>query len=246
MDLGYRDKVVLVTGAASTTGFGRQICLSVAEEGAKIVACGTERSQADLEETIRLVKEKEVEALALIFDVRDRDAVNDAVAQAIETFGGIDVLINNAGASKLQHTPFMEMSRDVWEFDIEVNLFGQMNMLQSVVPHMIKAGGGRIINTAGGRGISGLSTYGAAKAGVVEWTKAVAIELAPYNIQVNCFSPGLSHTGLVKGSDDNLISSIARATPQKRLNTPVDVANVVTFLASEKNSYMTGKLIENQ
>lgn len=246
MDLGYTGKVVLVTGAGSPSGFGRQICLHIADEGANIVACGSKRSQTDLEETARMVKEKGVEALALTFDVGNREEVDAAVAKALEVFGKIDVLINNAGKSKLQHTPFMEMGRDVWEFDIAVNLFGQMNMLQSIVPHMIKAGGGRIINMSGGRGVPGLSTYGAAKGGVVEWTKAVAIELAPHNIKVNCFGPGLGHTGLIEGSDEKLVERITMATPQKRLNNPIDVANVVTFLASEKNSYMTGKLIENQ
>jgi NAD(P)-dependent dehydrogenase (short-subunit alcohol dehydrogenase family) len=244
MDLRYKDKVVLVTGAGSSIGFGRAICLLLAEEGASIVACG--RRAGPLEETVAMCRAKGSKAIALLFDVRDADAVEACVEEAIGQFGRIDVLINNAGASKLQHTPFMEMGRDVWEHDIDVNLVGQMRMVRAVVPYMIKQGGGRIVNFSGGRGIPGLSTYGAAKAGVVDFTKALAYELAPYNIYLNTLGPGLSPTGLIEGSDPKGVEMVTLSTAQKRLNTPVDVANMAVFMGSEKNSYMTGGYIHLQ
>ena len=241
MDLGYKGKVVLVTGAGSPIGFGRAICELLADEGADIIACG--RKIEPLQETVEICKAKGVEAIALTFDVRDDDAVDAAVKEAFDHFGHIDVLFNNAGASKLQHTPFMEMGRETWKFDLDVNLYGQMNMVYAVVPYMIKQGGGRIVNFTGGRGIPGLSTYGAAKAGVVDFTKAIAFELAPNNIYVNVLGPGLGHTGLIEGSDLKGVEMVTRSTAQKRLNTPQDVANLAAFMGSDQNSYMTGQLV---
>lgn len=244
MDLGYQGKVVLVTGAGSAIGFGRAICLLLADEGASIIACG--RKAEPLEETAALCREKGAEVMTLLFDVRDGDAVEACVQQGIERFGHIDVLMNNAGASKLQHTPFMAMCPDVWRHDIDVNLIGQMNLMRAVVPYMIKQGGGRIVNFSGGRGIPGLSTYGAAKAGVVDFTKALAFELAPDNIYLNTLGPGLSPTGLIEGSDPKGVEMVTRMTAQKRLNSPEDVANMAVFLGSEKNSYMTGGFVHLQ
>jgi NAD(P)-dependent dehydrogenase (short-subunit alcohol dehydrogenase family) len=244
MDLGYKGKTALVTGAASPIGFGRAICKLLAEEGADIAACG--RNKENLDETVAICKAIGVDAIALIFDVRDADAVDAAAKEAAEHFGRIDVLINNAGASKLQHTPFMEMDRDVWRHDIDVNLIGQMNLVHAVVPYMIGAGGGRIVNFSGGRGIPGLSTYGAAKGGVVDFTKALAYELAPHNIYLNILGPGLSPTGLIQGSDERGIQMVTNSIAQKRLNSPEDVANVTAFLASDKNSYMTGTFVHMQ
>ena len=242
MDLGLKDKVAFVTGCGSQIGFGRRICTLLAEEGCKIAGADVDAKGA--EDTIDQVKKLGVDAIAMSFDVRDREGVDTAVKKTIDKFGKIDILINCAGASKTHDTQFMDMPKEQWYFDIEVNLVGQMNVAQSVLPYMVERKIGKIINFSGGRGIPGLSTYGAAKGGVIEWSNSLAAEVARFNIQVNIFGPGLSPTGLTKGQSEELTKMVTNATKQKRLCNTDDVANIVVFLASDRNSYMTGGFIQ--
>ena len=238
MDLGYKGKVAFVTGCGSPTGFGRRICTLLAEEGCNIIGCDVETETT--EETIRLVKEFGVEGLALVFDVRDRTAVDAAVKKAIDKFGKIDILVNNAGASWSHASNFVDMTKEMLYFDIEVNLLGQMNVAQAILPYMIEKKFGRIINFLGGRGVPGLSAYGAAKGGVKEWSNSLAVEVAQYNVYVNTFAPGLAYTGLTKGASEGFMQHVTNMTKQKRLCTAEDVAPIIAFMASDKNSYMTG------
>ncbi len=241
MDLNLKNKVALVTGAGSPIGFGRRICTMLAEEGCHIIACDI--SQTEVEESAKLVAELGRESMFSVFDVRDKNAVEEAVKKAVEKFGRIDILINCAGASYSQHCLFIDQSPKEIYFNLEVNLIGQMNVAQAVLPTMIKQKSGRIVNFAGGRGIPGLSTYGAAKAGIIDWTSALAAEIAPHNIYVNVFGPGLSNTGLVKGQSPDFMQKVTMSTKQKRLCNPEDVASFVVFMASERNSYMTGEFV---
>jgi len=241
MDLGFKGKVAFVTGCGSPIGFGRKICQVLAEEGCKIIGCDLNLEGA--KETIKLVEEAGSEGIAIKMDVTKKDEVEAAVKEGLARFGQIDVLINCAGASSTQHTKFVDMTDEQIDFDVNVNLYGQMNVAKAILPHMIERRTGRIVNFTGGRGIPGLSIYGAAKAGIIEWTKALAAEVAPYNIYVNVFGPGLSKTGLIKGQSPEFIEMVTRSTKQKRLCTPDDVAPFVVFLASDKNSYMTGELV---
>jgi NAD(P)-dependent dehydrogenase (short-subunit alcohol dehydrogenase family) len=162
------------------------------------------------------------------------------VRKGIEEFGHIDILVNNAGASS-RMMPFIESSREDWEYDIRVNLIGQMNVAHAVLPHMMSRKSGRIINTSGGQGIPTLSMYGAAKAGVVTFTRALARELQGTGVIVTVYSPGLGATGLT--ADDPRMDSIAPTLPLGRLCTPQDVAPIVTFLASELSDYMAASMI---
>lgn len=243
MDLGIKGKVAFVTGCGSPIGFARKICITLAQEGCKVVACDIEKAFDGTKETIKLVEEAGSEGLALAFDVRDRAAVDEAVAETIARFGLIDILINCAGASASQHEKFIDMKKEQVYFDIEVNMVGQMNVAQAILPHMMQRKSGRIVNFAGGRGVPGLSVYGAAKAGIIEWTNALAAEIAPFNIYANTFGPGLSKTGLIKGQSEKFLEMVTNTTKQKRLCTADDVAPFVVFLASDKNSYMTGEFI---
>jgi len=238
MDFGLKDKVAFVTGCASPIGFGRKICAVLAEEGCKIA--GADLDAKGTEDTIRAIRELGAEGIALSIDVRDRAAVDAAVKKTIDTFGKIDILINCAGASYSQNTHFIDQKKEEWYFDIEVNLVGQMNVAQSILPFMIERKYGRIVNFSGGRGIPGLSTYGAAKAGIVEWTNALSSEVAQFGINVNVFGPGLSHTGLTKDQSPEFMERVTKGTKQKRLCTPDDVAPIIAFMVSEKNNYMTG------
>lgn len=237
MDLKLKDKVALVTGAGSQIGYGKAIALTLAEEGCDIII-----GDIDLEGAKQTAAEIEVigrKALVIKVNVADRAQVDDMVKKGLDKFGKIDILVNNAGASS-KMMPFIEMKKEDWDYDIGVNLYGQMNVAQAVLPHMISRNQGRIINTSGGQGIPTLSTYGAAKAGVVMFTKALAKEVASSGIIVTFYSPGLGATGLTV--DDPRMESIAPSLPLGRLCTPQDVAPVVAFLASDLSSYMAASL----
>ena len=238
MDLQLKDKVAFVTGVGSKIGFGRAIARVLAEEGAIIVACS--RNPEGVAECVNEVAALGAQVVGFDFDVTDAKACEEAAAKAVEHFGRIDILINNAGASKYQYKPFIEMTNEDIDFDINTNLRGQMNVAHAVLPYMLKAGSGNIVNFAGGCGIPGLSCYGAAKGAVIEWTFALAREVGRAGIKVNVFGPGLSRTGLVEGQSEEFLSRVAGGTPTGTLCTPEDVANVVAFMCSPKNSYMTG------
>jgi len=233
MDLKLTDKVALVTGTGSQIGYGKAIALTLAQEGCNIIS-----ADIDLDGAIQTAAEVEAsgrKALAVKVDVRNRDEVDDMVKKSLDKFGRIDILINNAGVSS-KWRPFVETSKDDWDYDIGVNLYGQMNVTQAVLPHMISRKSGRIINTSGGQGIPGISLYGAAKAAVVQWTRALSKEVAPHGIIVSVYSPGLGATGLTV-NDPRDLEDQAKETIQGRLCTPQDVGNLVAFMASELSDY---------
>jgi NAD(P)-dependent dehydrogenase (short-subunit alcohol dehydrogenase family) len=233
MDLKLTDKVALVTGTGSQIGYGKAIALTLAEEGCDIVSADKDIKGA--EQTAEEVISRGRKALAIEVDVRNRREVDEMVKNTTDEFGKIDILVNNAGVSS-KWKPFMEMNNDDWDYDIGVNLYGQMNVAQAVLPHMVSRKSGRIINTSGGQGIPGISLYGAAKGAVVQWTKALAKEVAPYGIIVSVYSPGLGATGLIR-DDPRELDSLAKNNLLGRLCTPEDVGNLVAFMVSEKSSY---------
>ena len=237
MDLRLKEKVAIVTGAGSQIGYGKAIALTLAEEGCNLIL-----GDIDLEGLKRTADEimaSGKKALAVKVDVTDRVQVDEMVKKGIEEFGRIDILINNAGASS-KMMPFIESRRKDWEYDIQVNLIGQMNVAHAVLPHMISRSTGRIINTSGGQGLPMLSMYGAAKAGVVMFTRALAKELQGTGVIATVYSPGLGATGLTV--DDPRMDTIAPVLPLGRLCTPQDVAPIVAFLASEVSDYMAASM----
>jgi NAD(P)-dependent dehydrogenase (short-subunit alcohol dehydrogenase family) len=238
MDLQLKDKVALVTGAGSQIGYGKAICLTLAEEGCHIVAADINLKGA--KQTAEQVEALGRRALAVKVDVTKQADVDAMVAKAIEKF---DILVNNAGASS-RLRPFMEMTEEDWNFDIQTNLYGQMRVARAVLPHMLARKYGRIVNTSGGQGIPNISIYGAAKGGVVQFTKALAREVAPQGIIVNAVGPGLGKTGLVYRAPKEMLDGEKKASLLKRLCEPADVAPVVAFLASDKCSYMIGQLVQ--
>jgi 3-oxoacyl-[acyl-carrier protein] reductase len=243
MDLNMKGKVALVTGAGSEIGFGKQCCLGLVEEGAIIVASDINLTGA--EKTIALIKERGGGGLALKCDVTDRESVNGMVKTVMDQYGKIDILINNAGGTS-HSKPFIEQTRKDWDFDIQLNLYGQMNVMQEVLPHMIKAGYGKVVNFCGGRGLPGLGTYGAAKGGIEHITHSIAAEVGKYGVYVNCIVPGLSKTHFVDNMNQNFVTAVEKGLYQQRLCNAVDVANLTVFLASDKNSYMMGGVIRIQ
>jgi NAD(P)-dependent dehydrogenase (short-subunit alcohol dehydrogenase family) len=241
MDLNLKDKVALVTGAGSQIGYGKAIAVTLAEEGCDIIAADIDSEGA--QQTAAAVETLGRKSLSVKVDVTVQSEIDDMVKRVIEKFGKIDILVNNAGASS-QLRPFMEMTEEDWNFDIGVNLYGQMRVARAVLPHMIARGYGRIINTSGGQGIPSISIYGAAKAGVVMFTQALAREVASQGVIVNAVGPGLGKTGLVYRAPWEFLEAERQKSLLKRLCTPEDVAPVVAFLASDRCSYMVGQLIQ--
>ena len=240
MDLGLTGRTALVTGAGSRIGYGRGIVLSLAAEGCNIIAAdidldGARSTAADAEAT-------GVSAVGLQADVSNRAEVDAMVEAALKHFGHIDILVNNAGTSS-PLKPFVEMTRADWDLDIQVNLYGQMNVAQALLPHMMSRHYGRIINFSGGRGIPNISVYGAAKAGIMAFTEALAREVAAAGIIVNGIGPGLGETGLVQHAPREFLEQNRQRSTLKRLCTPEDVGPAVAFLASDVCSYMTGQFI---
>jgi 3-oxoacyl-[acyl-carrier protein] reductase len=241
MDLLLKNKVALVTGAGSQIGYGKAICLTLAEEGCDVVCAdiNLEGAKQTAAEIVALGRK----ALPVKADVTEQAQVDAMVSKAIKKFGKIDILVNNAGASS-QLRPFIEMTEEDWEFDIQTNLVSQMRVARAVLPHMLTRKYGRIINTSGGQGFPDISIYGAAKGGVVQFTKALAREVAQYGIIVNAVGPGLGKTGLVWRAPKSMLEGGKRESLLHRLCEPRDVAPVVAFLASDKCSYMLGQLIQ--
>jgi 2-hydroxycyclohexanecarboxyl-CoA dehydrogenase len=240
MDLKLQDKVALVTGAGSQIGYGKGIALTLAEEGCHIVAADLDLDGA--KKTADEIKALGRKAIAIKVDVSNRAEVDAMVTEALEKFGKIDILANNAGASS-PNKPFIEMTQADWDKDIHVNLYGQMNVAQSVLPHMISRHYGRIINTSGGIGLPSISVYGAAKAGVVAFTQSLAKEVTAEGVFVNAVAPGLALTGLVSTAPPEFLEFIKETTILKRFCTPEDLAPVVAFLASDVCSYMVGQVV---
>jgi NAD(P)-dependent dehydrogenase (short-subunit alcohol dehydrogenase family) len=240
MDLLLAGKVALVTGAGSPTGYGKEIARTLAREGCTVAAADINVAWA--QQTAAEIGNAGGRAFAVQADVTNRAEVDNMVRNLIDQFGKIDILINNAGASSRER-PFMQMTRDDWDKDIQVNLIGQMNVTQAVIPYMAKEHYGRIVNTSGGQGIPMISVYGAAKAGVEAWTHALALEVAPLGIFVNGVAPGLGETGLTVNNPREIMETNRERSALKRLCSPADVAPAVAFLASDVCSYMVGQWI---
>jgi NAD(P)-dependent dehydrogenase (short-subunit alcohol dehydrogenase family) len=240
MDLGLKGKTALVTGTGSQIGYGKGIAMTLAGEGCNIISADVDFEGA--KQTADKVEAMGCEALAVKVDVANRDQVDAMVNAAIDRFGQIHILVNNAGTSS-QLRPFVEMTKADWDLDISVNLVGQMNVAQAVLPHMISRKYGRIINFSGGRGIPNISIYGAAKAGVMAFTESLAREVAAHGVIVNGIGPGLGETGLVKKAPTAFLEENRQRSALKRLCTPEDVGPAVAFLASDVCSYMVGQFI---
>jgi NAD(P)-dependent dehydrogenase (short-subunit alcohol dehydrogenase family) len=244
MDLGFKDKVALVTGAGSQVGFGKAISVTLAKEGCDVIVVDINMEGA--QKTASEIKSLGRQSMAVKVDLTNRADVNDMVKTISEKFNKIDILVNNAGAiSALK--PFMERTEAEWDLDINLNLKGVMYCTRAVLNGMIARKYGKIINISSigaKKGKRNTSTYGAAKAGVIGFTQNLAVELAGQGINVNCIAPGLGVTGFAGGSPPPEIMEKALETiPVKRTTTPQDIANTVVFLASDISSDIVGQTI---
>lgn len=236
------NKVALITGA--TRGIGKQIALTLAQEGYNI-AINYRKENEDLTELKKEIEEKQVKYLAVQGDVSNFDDCERFVKQVIEKFGDIDVLVNNAGITK--DMLLMRMKPEDFEQVIDVNLMGTFYVTKNVIPYMMKARSGRIINISsvvGVAGNAGQTNYAASKAGIIGFTKSLAKEVASRNILVNSIAPGFIETSMTDVLKEEVKEEIAKNIPLKRMGKAEDVANLVKFLASEESSYITGQVIQ--
>ena len=235
------DKCALITGA--TRGIGKQIAITLAKQGYNI-ALNYRKENEELENTKKEIEKIGVQVLAVKGDVANFENCENFVKQVIERFGQIDVLVNNAGITK--DMLLMRMKKEDFEQVIDTNLVGTFNVTKNVVPYMMKARSGRIINISSVVGIScnaGQTNYSASKAGIIGFTKSLAKEIASRNILVNAVAPGFIETNMTDVLKDDVKQEIAKNIPLKRMGTTQDVANVVKFLASDDSSYITGQVI---
>ena len=235
------DKCALITGA--TRGIGKQIAITLAKQGYNI-ALNYRKENEELENSKKEIEEIGVQVLAVKGDVANFENCENFVKQVIERFGQIDVLVNNAGITK--DMLLMRMKKEDFEQVIDTNLVGTFNVTKNVVPYMMKARSGRIINISSVVGISGnagQTNYSASKAGIIGFTKSLAKEIASTNILVNAVAPGFIETNMTDVLKDDVKQEIAKNIPLKRMGTAQDVANVVKFLASDDSSYITGQVI---
>jgi NAD(P)-dependent dehydrogenase (short-subunit alcohol dehydrogenase family) len=241
----FEGKVVLVTGAVSERGIGRATALAFAKEGAHVVvtdvvAEGVERVAAELNE--------HTQAIGAVADVRSKAEMERVVARAVEQFGGLDILINNAGLTR--PTKFLDISEGEYDLVVDVNLKGMFMTTQAAVPAMLKRGKGAIVSLSSvsgqrGGGVFGTSAYSAAKAGIAGLTRALARELSPQGIRVNCVAPSLIDTDIFGGQvTEERKKELGESTLVGRVGRVDDVVNGILFLADDASAYLTGVTLD--
>lgn len=236
-----QNKVALITGA--TRGIGKGIALKFAEQGSNVAF--TYVSSEDK----ALALEKELSAFGIKAkgyksDAADFKAADELVNQVVAEFGTIDVLVNNAGITR--DTLLMRMSEQQWDEVINANLKSVFNLTKAVQRPMLKAKNGSIINMSsvvGVKGNAGQSNYAASKAGIIGFTKSVALELGSRNIRCNAIAPGFIETEMTGALDEKVVQQWRDTIPLKRGGSAEDVANLTLFLASNMSAYITGQCI---
>ena len=232
-------KVALITGGSR--GIGKEIAKKFAIKGYNIVINYVSEN-TDLN---KLKEEfKETEVLFVKTDVTNYESCENMVKKAIEKFGKIDVLVNNAGITK--DGLLMRMKEEDFDKVIKVNLKGTFNMTKNVIPYMMKQRNGRIVNIAsvvGVTGNAGQANYAASKAGIIGFTKTVARELASRNILANCVAPGFIKTDMTDVLSETVKENIHSQIPLNKMGEAKEVASAVYFLASEENTYITGQVL---
>jgi NAD(P)-dependent dehydrogenase (short-subunit alcohol dehydrogenase family) len=238
-----RGRTAIVSGAAGPRGIGFATAKLFVEHGCRVALL-----DLDASETSEAARTLGADHLGLACDVTDKPACVNAVADVQSHFGQIDILVNNAGFS--DPAKVCDITPEAWDRIQDVNLRGVLYLSQAVIPHMRARGAGTIacmssVSAQRGGGILGGPHYSAAKAGVLGLGKAMARELGPDGIRVNCVAPGLIRTDLIAGRiSGERQDSIRHDIPLGRLGLPLDVANAFLFLASDLSSYLTGTVID--
>ena len=243
---GVQDRVALVTGGAQ--GIGEGIAHRLAEGGAKV---GVLDLQQDAAQAVAdAIKAKGGQAIGLGADVSKRDQVQAAVDQLVGEFGGLQILVNNAGV--IRDNLLFKMTDDDWNLVMDVHLRGAFVCTQVAQKHMVDAKFGRVISmsSTSATGNRGQANYSTAKMGLQGFTKTLAIELGPFGITANAIAPGFIETAMTKATAerigltiDQFRENVAKTVPVRRGGLPADIANAVAFFAAEESGYVTGQVL---
>jgi 3-oxoacyl-[acyl-carrier protein] reductase len=233
-------KIALVTGAAR--GLGRMISEYFAESGAK-VACIDVNAET-LAETVSAIRNAGGTAEAFACDVTNSEMVNDTVNKVVELWGGLNILVNNAGVTR--DNLLVRMKDEQWDLVLNINLRGTFFFTRAAARPMMKAHQGRIINIASVSGLMGNPgqvNYSASKAGIIGLTRTVARELASRHVTVNAVAPGFIATDMTAKLGEEILEQVRKQVPLGQLGEPRDIADAVLFLASDAASYITGHVL---
>tara|TARA_B100000809_G_scaffold133591_1_gene131307 strand:- start:264 stop:1010 length:747 start_codon:yes stop_codon:yes gene_type:complete len=234
------NKIAIVTGASR--GIGSAIAHNLSKAGAKVVLIS--RSIDALKSVESEIKSNGGEAISITADVSNLESFTNAINQVVETWGTVDILINNAGITK--DNIILRLKEEDWDAVIDINLKGCFNGIKAVTRPMLKSRSGRIINITSVIGLignSGQSNYAASKAGILGLTKSIAKELGPRNITVNAIAPGYIQTEMTDNLDQTSKDNLMKSIPLQRLGKPEEIASLVCFLASEEAAYITGQTL---
>jgi 3-oxoacyl-[acyl-carrier protein] reductase len=234
------NKIAIVTGASR--GIGSAIAHNLSKAGAKVVLIS--RSIDALKSVESEIKSNGGEAISITADVSNLESFTNAISQVVETWGTVDILINNAGITK--DNIILRLKEEDWDAVIDINLKGCFNGIKAVTRPMLKSRSGRIINITSVIGLignSGQSNYAASKAGILGLTKSIAKELGPRNITVNAIAPGYIQTEMTDNLDQTSKDNLMKSIPLQRLGKPEEIASLVCFLASEEAAYITGQTL---
>ena len=234
-------KVALITGA--TRGIGKAIAIRLANAGFDI-ALNYRKENDDLTNTKSEIEKAGVDCLPVQGDISSFEDCERIAKEIFDKFGKIDVLVNNAGITK--DMLLMRMKPEDFSSVVDVNLIGTFNMTRNVVPYMVKARSGKIVNISsvvGIEGNAGQANYAASKAGIIGFTKSLAREFGSRNILVNAVAPGFIETDMTAVLSDSVRDEIAKKISLRRMGSAEDVAGVVEFLCSDASSYVTGTVI---
>jgi 3-oxoacyl-[acyl-carrier protein] reductase len=239
--MDFDQKVAIVTGASR--GIGRAIAIEFGSMGAKVVVNYNHSADA-ADEVVKDISKGDGEAIAIQADVSDFDQAKDLIQKGIEHFGGLHILVNNAGITR--DGLIMTMSEDDWDAVAATNLKSTFNCSKAAIRHMMRKRFGRIINISsisGEMGNAGQTNYSASKAGQLGFTKALAREVASRNITVNAVAPGFIATDIWDTVPEDIQTGLMDVIPLGRIGTAVEVAKAVAFLASEQAGYITGHVL---
>lgn len=234
------NQVAIITGGAN--GIGYAAVERFAEEGAKVVLA--DYDEATGIDAASKLRDSGYDVTFIHVDVANRESVQQLIDRTVETYGGIDILINNAGITRDAMLAKMEPSN--FQQVLDVNLTGVFNCTQSALPHLISKGKGKIINTSSVSGVYGnvgQTNYAASKAAVIGMTKSWAKELGRKGINVNAVAPGFTRTAMVEKMPENIIEQMKSIVALQRLGVPKDIANAYLFLASSESDYVNGHVL---
>lgn len=239
----FKGKVAIITGGAQ--GIGEAITRRLASEGATAAILDIQHEKAQV--VADDIGARGGNAIAVKMDIADSQDVKQAVKEVEAKLGKVDILVNNAGWDKV--APFIELTEELWDRVIAINLRGPITVTRAVLDGMINRNYGKIVNIAsdaGRVGSSGESVYSACKGGIIAFTKTLARELIRYNILVNCVCPGPTDTALLTDmgkSNPKLLEALQKAIPMRRIGKPEELAPAVAFLASDEAGYITGQTL---